>query len=83
MNDSAIVHLLKLSELESLNLQGTGVTAEGLIQLASLKKLHALYLYNTKVDSSKISILQSKLPHVELAYKYKVPILISDTTKVK
>jgi uncharacterized membrane protein/mono/diheme cytochrome c family protein len=83
VNDSAIVNLLKLSELESLNLQGTGVTAEGLMHLASLKKLQALYLYDTKVDSSNISMLKSKLPQVELAFRYNVPILNSDTTLVK
>jgi uncharacterized membrane protein/mono/diheme cytochrome c family protein len=84
VNDSALVFISKLNELEFLNLAGTGVTAEGLGVLSALKKLRTLYLFETKIDSAKISIVQSKLPGVKLETgRYLVPILESDTTRLK
>jgi mono/diheme cytochrome c family protein/uncharacterized membrane protein len=84
VNDSALVFISKLNELEFLNLAGTGVTAEGLGVLSVLKKLRTLYLFETKIDSADMSMIQSKLPGVKLETgRYLVPILESDTTRLK
>jgi uncharacterized membrane protein/mono/diheme cytochrome c family protein len=84
INDSAFVYIKRLTELEFLNVTGTGVTADGLAQLLSLKKLRSLYVYETSIDSLQVASLRAKLPGVKLETgRYLVPILESDTTRLK
>jgi hypothetical protein len=72
-----------LVNLQYLNLVGTKVTSQGVIQLKNLPKLQAIYLYKTFISSSDWPLLKSNFPKVTLdTGNYYVPILETDTTIV-
>ena len=73
-----------LINLQYLNLVGTKVTTQGVIQLKALPKLQALYLYKTFISSSDWAVLKNNFPKVTLdTGNYYVPILETDTTIIK
>jgi hypothetical protein len=60
------------------------VTAQGMLQLKSLPKLQAIYLYKTFISSSDWPLLKSNFPKVTLdTGGYQVPFLETDTMIVK
>jgi YHS domain-containing protein len=52
VGDAGLGHLRNLSELEYLNLYGTGITDAGLEMLGGLPKLTRLYLWQTAVSTN-------------------------------
>lgn len=58
INDTAIKHILSLTNLEKLRIAETGVTAEGVKLLASLKALSVLDLGGLPVNDVALKSLQ-------------------------
>ena len=58
INDTAIKHILSLTNLETLRIAETGVTAEGVKLLASLKALSVLDLGGLPVNDVALKSLQ-------------------------
>ena len=58
--------LVKLKNLESVNLYGTKVTDEGVKKLTALPNLKRLYLWQTDVTPAAIGELQKALPELEI-----------------
>lgn len=58
VNDTAIRHIVSISTLEKLCISETGVTADGVILLSSLKNLSLLDLGGLPVTDLAISSLQ-------------------------
>lgn len=70
--------------LANLNLSNTKVTAAGVTQLAGLKKLKKVYLFQTEIKSSEWPGVFSALPGVMVdTGNYVVPTLPTDTTELK
>lgn len=83
-NDAAMNELKSLKNLQHLNLVRTFVTEKGIMQLAGSKNLRTLYVYQSKIDFSNWSSLQSAFPSTKIdSGGYLVPTLESDTTIVK
>ena len=84
LTDKGLVQLATLKDLQYLNLAGTKVTSKGLAQLKALTKLKNLYLYRTNIKSNDYEIIKQVFPKATIdSGGYQVPLLISDTTKVK
>ena len=62
-----MAHLAALTNLESLELNGTSVSDEGLIQLKAMTSLKSLYLPGAKVSQSGAQILQRALPRTKIS----------------
>ena len=57
VNDAGIKHLLSITNLEKLHIAETGVTAEGVKLLSSLRKLSVLDLGGLPVNDMSLSSL--------------------------
>jgi len=76
--------LKSLEELQFLNLVGTAVTADGLMQLKGLKHLNSIYIGQTAINKSDWPKLVVAFPKVKLdSGGYRVPELETDTIIVK
>lgn len=79
VDDNVFTTIQKFTSLQSLNLSDTKITRKGLPQLSANKNLRFLYM----LDLSDTSF-QFNLPNVEIIDRhFQVPILESDTTRVK
>jgi hypothetical protein len=67
-HDGELPDLSGLNELEALDLEGTGVSDEGLRYLSNLKQLQFLVIRRTKVTSDGASRLQRDLPNCLVWY---------------
>lgn len=84
ITDKGLQQLAALRELQYLNLAGTKITAAGLAQLKPLSKLKNIYLFQTNVKSSDYANVKKIFPAALVdTGGYLVPLLVSDTTKVK
>ena len=84
ITDRGLASLRLLINLQYLNIVGTKVTTNGIMQLKGLPKLQAIYIYKTFITASEWSTLKSNFPNVTLdTGGYYVPILETDTTVVK
>jgi len=79
VTDDAIPHLARLTNLRSLNLSGTKVTAARLLLLASLTALTSLSLYNTGVKPCLAKRMAAAWPEV-LISGIPEPLLTVTTT---
>lgn len=71
---------LPLPELRYLNLTGTGVSDQVLVQVADMGKLQKLYLYNTSATPEGLTRLAAALPALEIdTGGYTLPVLATDT----
>ena len=76
--------LKSLDSLQSLNIVGTIISADGLMHLSSLKKLKSIYVYQTGVKEKNIEVLRKKFPKTIIdTGGYKIPFLANDTMIVK
>ena len=62
-----------LAELRSLNLYDTGVTDQGLEQLAKHPKLETLYVWNTKVTREGVAALERPRPELRVQWRRDLP----------
>jgi uncharacterized membrane protein len=84
ITDNSLGSLLPLTELQSLNLVGNPVTAEGILKLKSLKHLQSLYLYQTRVAKPEWAQLTKAFPKTALdSGGYTLPFIALDTVVVK
>jgi uncharacterized membrane protein len=84
LTDAGLRFLTTLQQLQYLNLSGTRISANGPAQLAGLKMLERLYLYNVTGAKFDLVALKKQLPKTVIdTGGYKVPILESDTTVYK
>jgi hypothetical protein len=69
-NTNATDHLLatfkSLDQLEYLNLVGTAITDNGIMELANMKSIQNIYCWNTKVTVSGIEAFQKNRPDVKI-----------------
>nr|MDA3863825.1 hypothetical protein [Deltaproteobacteria bacterium] len=62
-----MLHLKNLENLQILDLSRTGISGEGLLQLASLKKLRVLRLkYVRKIKCDDYKVFKGQAPHVSI-----------------
>jgi hypothetical protein len=84
ITDKGIQQLKSMKQLQYLNIVGTGVTDKGLLQLKDLKELRSMFVYQTKIVTGDWQTLKNVFPEAKIdSGGYMVPILASDTTKVK
>jgi hypothetical protein len=70
--------------LQSLNLVGNPVTADGILKLKSLKHLQSLYLYQTRVAKPEWAQITKAFPKTALdSGGYTLPFIALDTVVVK
>ena len=67
-NDEELANLDNLNELEAMDLEGTGISDEGLDALRPMKQLRYLVLRKTKVTNSGAQRLQQDLPKTLVWY---------------
>lgn len=67
MTDAGLVHLKGLTNLESLNLKGTGITDAGLVYLMGLTKLQRLNVGATGVTDEGVKQIKQVLPECEIS----------------
>jgi hypothetical protein len=60
--DEELGELDRLADFEALDLEGTGISDEGLQHLRGLKRLRFLVLRRTQVTASAVQKLQNDLP---------------------
>ena len=68
VTDEGLVHLKRLTNLESLSLTSTQITDVGLEHLKTLDSLQELNLYDTQVTPEGVRKLQEALPNCEIEY---------------
>jgi hypothetical protein len=74
--------LKNLEHLQMLNLANTNITEKGLENIKSLKELRKVYLFQSKVQFSKLKM--ADFPKIRLdTGGYTVPTLVTDTSLVK
>ena len=84
VTDKGMSSLRSLSQLISLNLVGTKVTADGIMKLKGLKKLKSIYLYQTDIAKKDWPQLSKNMQGVALdSGGYSVPLFETDTMIVK
>lgn len=84
IDDDRLKQIASLKKLTSLNLVGTGVTAQGLLALSNLKDLRNVYLYKTDIKPAERKQLNDNFRDVHIDYgNYTLPMLITDTTEIK
>ena len=66
--DDDLVHLERLQDLSSLDLDGSPITDNGLKYLYPIKTLRTVSLWNTKVTQKGVDDLQRALPHVHIGW---------------
>jgi hypothetical protein len=66
--DAAVPELLKLNTLETLHVQRTLFTVDGLLQLGSLPRLKMLYVTGEQFTEQDISRVRAAQPHVQVSY---------------
>jgi uncharacterized membrane protein/mono/diheme cytochrome c family protein len=84
ITDGALISLLSLNQILSLNLVGNPVTAEGVMKLRTMKHVQSIYLYKTRVAKPDWQKLSKAFPGVALdSGGYTIPFIASDTAIVK
>jgi mono/diheme cytochrome c family protein/uncharacterized membrane protein len=84
ITDAGLKQLNNLQKLRLLNLVGTKVTEQGIMSLKNLTGLRSLYLYQTLMPATAGANLQKAFPKTQIDFGgYVVPVLESDTTRVK
>jgi uncharacterized membrane protein/mono/diheme cytochrome c family protein len=84
ITDNGLAQLKADTNLHYINLVHTSVTAKGVGELKSIKRLRNIFLYQSAVDRTDWPALKSLFPKTMLdSGGYVVPILITDTTRVK
>jgi uncharacterized membrane protein len=68
VSDRGISELKALSKLEVLNLNGTQITALGLVPLLEIKSLKSLYLWNTRVGAQDEPVLKMSAASVKVVF---------------
>src|SRR6185295_8592681 len=68
VSDSDLAQLAGLAKLETVNLDGTGVTGEGLSHLKSGRALRTVDLGGLQVSDESVASLKSALPGVEVKW---------------
>ena len=66
ITDAGLVHIKGLTNLESLNLNGTEVTDAGLAHLKGLTNLQGLDLRRTKITDAGVAELKKALPNCKI-----------------
>ena len=66
MDYAGIAHVRTLQNLEYLNLHGTRVGDAGLVHLAGLRNLRALYLWQSAATAAGVERLRAGLPKVRV-----------------
>lgn len=66
ITDAGMTHLLKLVQLQELDLTNSGITDSGLMQLAGLKQLKTIHLKGTGVSEEGGNKLKLALPNLTL-----------------
>ena len=69
--DTGLEHLKALTELQSLNLDGTNVTDAGLEHLTGLTELYVLSLRNTNVTEDGLNKLRLALPNCDIRHQWR------------
>ncbi|GAB3014822.1 hypothetical protein GCM10027051_18020 [Niabella terrae] len=83
IGDSGVGKLKTLTALQYLNVSGTKVSLKGLQQLAGLKNLRQIYLYQTPFTQPEFVQLKKLFPQAVIdTGGYRVPTFESDTTRV-
>jgi uncharacterized membrane protein len=81
-SDKGMAELKNLSHLQTLNLANSAVSENGLESIKGLKELHNVFLYQSKVQFSKLK--PNLFPGIKIdTGGYKVPTLETDTSLVK
>ena len=81
-SDNGMAELKNLSHLQTLNLANSAVSENGLESIKGLKELHNVFLYQSKVQFSKLKM--NLYPGIKIdTGGYKVPTLETDTSLVK
>jgi uncharacterized membrane protein len=81
-SDNGMATLKNLEHLQMLNLANTNITEKGLENIKSLKELRKVYLFQSKVQFSKLKM--ADFPKIRLdTGGYTVPTLVTDTSLVK
>lgn len=84
ISDGALGYLKSLTHLQYLNLVGTKITLNGLLQLKSLQELTSIYLGQTKMPKNEWIILQNAFPKAIIdSGGYQVSNLATDTQLLK
>ena len=84
ITDSGLVFLQPMEQLQYLNLVGNPLTFQGIAKLKALKKIRAIYLYQTQVAKPDWPLLMKTFPGVDLdSGGYTIPFNASDTVIVK
>jgi internalin A len=69
VTDAAFRHVATLTELESLHLAGTRISASALVEVARLKKLRALELDDTDVGDAGLEAIKAMPALAEISFK--------------
>jgi uncharacterized membrane protein/mono/diheme cytochrome c family protein len=81
-SDKGMTALKNLEHLQILNLASTAITEKGLENIKGLSELQKVYLYQSKVNFSKLKM--ADFPKIKLdTGGYNVPTLVTDTSLVK
>ena len=84
INDTALLPLKNLQQLQYLNLSNTTISEKGLRQLEGIKHLKSIFLYKTATTSADFPGLQSIFPLTKLdTGNYVLPFLETDTARLK
>ena len=83
ITDAGLDQVKGLSNLEYLNLYGTGITDAGIAKLASNKKLNRLYLWQTKATEAGVAKLKKALPGVDINTGWKDTTLVAAVKPVE
>lgn len=67
ITDSGLVAVERMTNVQSLQLDGTRIGDVGLARLPSLKKLELLQIGATRVSDAGVTELQRGLPHVGIS----------------
>ncbi len=77
VTDKGIIHLSVLKKLRELALSGTAITAVSLERMVQLPELSAVYIWNTKLDSTKTAAQQQMNKNIRFERGY---LVAKDTT---
>ena len=71
IDNSALLHLSKLAGLKLLNIKGTNITLDGLLEMNSIPTLEELYFSSYQEDHHQLQRLQQILPNCRLVVNGK------------
>ncbi len=73
ITNSSIVSINLLTQLEYLNIAGTGITDEGLFQLKVNKSLKKIFCWNAKITKDGVMRFKKLHPFIEIDFFLKYP----------